>query len=51
MKKKVTKHHKDGSVSAVGQELDGLPDGYWEWFRIDGTKKTEWILQQRYTCW
>lgn len=30
--------HKDGSVWAKGQTVDGVPDGYWEWFRLDGTK-------------
>ncbi len=30
--------HKDGSVWAKGQTLDGQPTGYWEWFRKDGTK-------------
>ena len=33
-----TEYHKDGSIWAVGQKLDGIPVGYWEWFRIDGTK-------------
>lgn len=31
-------YHKDGSVWARGQTVDGLPTGYWEWFRLDGTK-------------
>jgi hypothetical protein len=29
--------HKDGSIWAKGQTLGGVPTGYWEWFRIDGT--------------
>ncbi len=29
--------HKDGSVRAKGQMLDGELHGYWEWFRKDGT--------------
>ncbi len=29
--------HKDGSVWAKGQTSDGIPAGYWEWFRLDGT--------------
>ena len=33
-----TKYHKDGSVWAVGQMLNDIPTGYWEWFRKDGTK-------------
>ena len=41
--KKVSKkihieYHKDGSVRARGQTADGVPAGYWEWFRLDGTK-------------
>ena len=42
-RKKVTEkahvlHHKDGSVWARGQTIDGVPSGYWEWFRKDGTR-------------
>jgi len=33
-----TKHHKDGTVWARGQTIDGVPTGYWEWFRADGTR-------------
>jgi antitoxin component YwqK of YwqJK toxin-antitoxin module len=31
-------YHKDGSLWAKGQTIDGVPTGYWEWFRKDGTK-------------
>lgn len=31
-------YHKDGSIWAKGQSLDGKLHGYWEWFRKDGTK-------------
>jgi antitoxin component YwqK of YwqJK toxin-antitoxin module len=31
-------YHRDGSVWAKGQKLDGELTGYWEWFRKDGTK-------------
>lgn len=31
------KYHKDGSIWAKGQMLDGKQTGYWEWFRKDGT--------------
>lgn len=31
-------YHKDGSVWARGQKLDGVPVGFWEWFRVDGTR-------------
>lgn len=32
------KYHRDGSLWAKGQTLDGVLTGYWEWFRKDGTK-------------
>ncbi|HSX44963.1 MAG TPA: hypothetical protein VLF39_02525 [Candidatus Saccharimonadales bacterium] len=38
MSKQHTVYHKDGSVWAKGKIVDGLPNGYWEWFRKDGTK-------------
>lgn len=31
-------YHKDGSLWAKGQTLDGVLVGYWEWFRKDGTR-------------
>ena len=31
-------HYKDGSVKARGSMREGQLDGYWEWFRKDGTK-------------
>ena len=30
-------YHKDGSIWARGQMLDGVMTGYWEWFRKEGT--------------
>ncbi|RYV49354.1 toxin-antitoxin system YwqK family antitoxin [Pengzhenrongella frigida] len=30
-------HHRDGSLRARGRRRDGLLEGYWEWFRTDGT--------------
>jgi antitoxin component YwqK of YwqJK toxin-antitoxin module len=33
-----TEYHKDGSVWARGQTVDGVPTGYWQWFRKDGTR-------------
>ena len=35
---KYAHYHKDGSLWAVGQTIDGVPAGYWEWFRKDGSK-------------
>lgn len=37
-KKKCIVYHKDGSIWAKGQMVHGVPVGYWEWFRLDGTK-------------
>ena len=36
--KKHVHYHKDGSIWAKGRAVDGVPTGYWEWFRKDGTK-------------
>lgn len=33
-----TQYHRDGSVWARGQHLDGLATGYWEWFRKGGVR-------------
>jgi antitoxin component YwqK of YwqJK toxin-antitoxin module len=30
-------YHKDGSIWAKGQTINGVKTGYWEWFRKDGT--------------
>ena len=29
--------HRDGSLRAKGQTIDGVPVGYWEWYWSDGT--------------
>ncbi len=31
-------YHKDGSLWAKGQLVNGVPSGYWEWFRKEGSK-------------
>ncbi len=36
--KAFVKLHADGSVWARGQTVDGVPTGYWEWFRKDGVR-------------
>ena len=38
MPKKYEKYHKDGSLWATGEMIKGVCEGYWEWFRKDGTK-------------
>ena len=30
-------HHRDSSLRARDAVAGGRPDGYWEWFRLDGT--------------
>jgi antitoxin component YwqK of YwqJK toxin-antitoxin module len=60
----VIKHHANGkTIWSKGQIINGYPEGYWEWYRVDGTIKRsghfikgepvgEWItydqLGQRY---
>lgn len=36
--KKHVVHHKDGSIWAKGRTVNGVPTGYWEWFRKDGVR-------------
>jgi antitoxin component YwqK of YwqJK toxin-antitoxin module len=36
--KEHVQYHKDGSIWAKGQMIDGVMTGYWEWFRKDGSK-------------
>lgn len=31
-------YHKDGSVWAKGKMVAGKCEGYWEWFRVDGSR-------------
>ncbi len=38
MRAKHVEYHRDGSIHARGDLVDGVPDGYWEWFRLDGTR-------------
>lgn len=34
------KYHANGTTRwSKGKILDGQPEGYWEWYRPDGTKK------------
>lgn len=34
------KYHANGkTIWSKGKVVDGQPDGYWEWYREDGTKK------------
>ena len=30
--------HRDGSLRARGATLEGETHGYWEWFRLDGSR-------------
>jgi antitoxin component YwqK of YwqJK toxin-antitoxin module len=34
------KYHANGkTIWSKGKIVDGQPDGYWEWYRLDGTLK------------
>ena len=45
-----TERHRDGSIRARGPVVDGRPDGYWEWFRLDGTMlRSGWFDHGRET--
>lgn len=36
----VIKYHANGkSVWSKGKTINGIPEGYWQWFRIDGSLK------------
>ncbi|MEX0621489.1 MAG: hypothetical protein WD187_00635 [Candidatus Woykebacteria bacterium] len=37
-KKDFAYYHKDGTIWAKGNMVSGKADGYWEWFRKDGSK-------------
>ena len=38
VKKRYIKYHSDGSIWAKGTIIDDVSEGYWEWFRKDGTR-------------
>jgi antitoxin component YwqK of YwqJK toxin-antitoxin module len=39
VKKKYIKYHTDGTIWAKGDAMvSGKPEGYFEWFRKDGTR-------------
>ncbi len=46
MKKQYIEYHKDGSIHAKGEMIDEVPDGYWEWFRKDGTRMRSGYFQK-----
>lgn len=34
------KYHASGrTIWSKGKFIDGVPSGYWEWYRVDGTRK------------
>ena len=34
------KYHANGkTIWSKGKTINGIPDGYWEWYRVDGTLK------------
>ncbi len=41
------KYHANGTtVWSKGKIIDGKPEGYWEWYRIDGTIKRSGYFDQ-----
>ena len=38
VRKKYIKYHNDGTIWAKGRVLGSQPDGYFEWFRKNGTR-------------
>lgn len=45
-REKYIQYHADGSIWAKGAKVDGQLDGYFEWFRKDGTKmRSGYFLQ------
>ena len=38
-------YHNDGTIWAKGKIRDGIMEGYWEWFRKDGTIMRPVILK------
>jgi antitoxin component YwqK of YwqJK toxin-antitoxin module len=37
-RKEYVHRHRDGSLWAKGAMVAGKPDGFWQWFRKDGTR-------------
>jgi antitoxin component YwqK of YwqJK toxin-antitoxin module len=33
-----TEYYKNGNIKGKGLLVDGIMEGYWEWFRKDGTR-------------
>lgn len=46
MNRQHIEYHKDGSVWAKGNMVDGECDGYWEWFRKSGIKMRSGFFQK-----
>jgi antitoxin component YwqK of YwqJK toxin-antitoxin module len=38
--------HRDGSLWAKGQTIDGVATGYWQWFRKDGSRMRSGYFHQ-----
>lgn len=43
----ITKYHANGkTIWSKGKVVAGLPEGYWQWFRLDGTlKRSGYFIQ------
>jgi len=47
---KQVQYHKDGSVWARGETIDGVATGYWEWFRKDGARMRSGYFEYGEQC-
>jgi antitoxin component YwqK of YwqJK toxin-antitoxin module len=47
----VTKYHANGkTIWSIGTIIHGEPEGYWKWFRLDGTiKRSGYFIQGKPT--
>ena len=43
-------YHKDGSLWARGQLLNGVMTGYWEWYRKDGVRMRSGYFENGVQC-
>ncbi len=45
--KEHTVRHKNGSIWAKGKMNNETPEGYWQWFRKDGSKMRSGYFKKR----
>lgn len=41
------KYHANGlTIWSIGKNINGISEGYWQWFRLDGTLKRSGYFKQ-----